>query len=215
MDNLSQPETEKDLEIDLVTAGVASREGADIVFEEPAQEGSDVEFDESMDLTKIQEKLKEHMVEIADESEGENGGVFISDEDESLSIDVFNEPKNVTEADLAAKKYVIYIDSENIEYMESLSADERKAIVNDSLKTKKETKYRKAKEEQRMLFTSNVIVIAFTVIIFFPILFYVVNKSTELTILNYNQAKENFVKLYKQQGKIKQTNDFAPDDSNY
>ena len=50
---------------------------------------------------------------------------------------------------------------------------------------------------------TNIIVIISTVIIGLPLIFFITNKSIELTVSNYQQTQTNFVNLYKDKGGIK------------
>ncbi|MEI8129801.1 MAG: hypothetical protein WCG95_09335, partial [bacterium] len=56
--------------------------------------------------------------------------------------------------------------------------------------------------KERSRFLKHVLLAVFTFIIFFPIVFIYVNKALLISIDNYEQAKENFAKLYKEHGKI-------------
>lgn len=107
-----------------------------------------------------------------------------------------------TEANPNAKKYVVYIDPENIEFMESLSIEDRKATINNILNERKDSIAKQKLIDERSRFTKHLITAMFTLIIGFPILFFIVNKSLELTIVNYKIAQENFAKLYREKGKI-------------
>ena len=101
------------------------------------------------------------------------------------------------------KKFVIYIEPENLDFIESLSIKDRKKVINKVLQYE-DNEVRKQKEQaERAKFTNQVIIMVLTVVISLPIFFLLLNKSIEMTILNYQQAQQNFVKLYKEQGKIK------------
>ena len=101
-----------------------------------------------------------------------------------------------------AKKYVIYIDPENIDFIDSLSIDDRKSTINDILRQEDERIKTKKLEEARLAHAKKVITICMTVVIGLPVVFHLVNKSVELTIINYQVAKSNFEKLYRSRGKL-------------
>ena len=109
---------------------------------------------------------------------------------------------NAVEIDSNAKKYVIYIDSDNIDFMEGLSIIDRRKVVNKIIREKNKERINIETLEQRKIFIKHLIVATLTFIVAFPILFFMVNKSMEVTMYNYEIARENFAKLYKQRGKI-------------
>lgn len=106
------------------------------------------------------------------------------------------------------KKYVIYVESDNIPYIESLSAKDRKKIINNILREQDIVSRKKRKIKEKVKFTNQVIIMVLTVVIALPVFFVLLNKSIEVTIINYQQAQQNFVKLYKEQGKIKSYKNF-------
>lgn len=214
MDNFSQPDDEKDLEQVVPTS----------------QEGSDIEFDELVDLDDIQKKLKEHMQTFdgpTDEYQAPDvvGDGFGFDApapdadssfgDKSMLSELSDMKKNAAEVDPNAKKYVIYVDPENIDLMESLSASDKKIVLNRLLKEQKESVQKKKKAEEQQQFFINSMIVTLTVIIGFPLMFITVNKSLQVTLDNFQQARENFVKLYRQKGKIKQGDDSSNVNYNY
>lgn len=109
---------------------------------------------------------------------------------------------NAIEVDANAKKYVIYIDSDNIEFVENLSIVDRRKVINDIIREKNVELKKVKKIEARRVFVKHVIVATLTFVIVFPLLFLLVNKSMEITMYNYARARENFAKLYKQHGKV-------------
>ncbi len=106
------------------------------------------------------------------------------------------------------KKYVIYIEPDNIDYIESLSIKDRKKIINKVLHEQDEISKKRKELKERVKFTKQIIIMVLTVTLALPIFFVVLNKSIEITILNYQLAQQNFVKLYKEQGKIKSYKSF-------
>lgn len=164
----------------------------DVVFEEPVQETTQSGADDSeISDEELTKKLQEQFLNIS------------SEEPSALVQTETSEIQPITEPDKNAKKYVIYIDSENIEFIENLSINDRREIINKILKEQDEIIKTRKKAEERVRFTKHAILAGLTFIICFPILFFLVNKSLEVTITNYQRSRENFVKLYKEQGKIK------------
>lgn len=103
-----------------------------------------------------------------------------------------------------SKKYVIYVDSNNIEFMENLSQDERKIIINKILSEQDEISIKKKELARKRRFFVHALLATVVFIVAFPLMFMLVNKALEATIQNFETAKENFARLYKEQGKIKQ-----------
>lgn len=178
-------------------------------------EGEDIEFDENIDIDAIQKILRQHMDENASataekpevETEDEEEDEAFSPEEavETLPEVVnFQPPQDEsTDIDPKAKKYVIYINPENIEFIEKLSIAERKLIINKLLREQDELIAKQKREEEIKRYLRHSIVAALTVIIGLPILFILVNRSLEVTIANYKRAQQNFSTLYREQGKIK------------
>lgn len=106
------------------------------------------------------------------------------------------------------KKYVIYIEPENIDFIDNLSIKDRKKIINKILHEQDEASQKRRAMKEQAKFTKQIIIMVLTVTLALPIFFVLLNKSIEITILNYQQAQQNFVKLYKEQGKIKSYKSF-------
>lgn len=214
MVNFPQADDEKEL----------VQEAPDVEALQGVQEGSDIQFDELVDIDAIQKKLRDHMVEFGDSAEDKTGGVFDEAVAESSTGEIIKKidlpsisetKKAAAPIDPNSKKYVVYVDPDNINFMENLSIDDRKLIINKILKEQsaEAKKIKSVKEKEQ--FIIHALIVTVTAIIFFPVMFWVVNKALEATIVNYKTTKENFVRLYKQQGKIKPVSDSSPDDYNY
>lgn len=175
-------------------------------------EGEDIEFDENIDINEIQKQLNAHMQdfenvpdiepEFFDTSSSTN-----NEKAETSQQQVVPAIENVPiEIDPKSKKYVIYIDPENIDFMEALSINDRKTIINKILREQDEAIAAQLFLEQRKRFLRQIIVATLTFIIGFPLLFALVNLSMEATITNYKQSKKDFSVLYRENGKIQQKN---------
>lgn len=170
-------------------------------------EGADIEFEESIDIDEIEKALMKQL-ESGDEEEEE-------EEKPSEEPLVFEEivaqgesaPAQpiFSEVSPGSKKYVIYVNPENINFMENLSANERKEIVNKILREQDEVVAKLRAVERRKVYIRHLIVAVITFIIGFPLLFLIVNKSVEVTVSNYKQAQKNFINLYREKGKIQPT----------
>ncbi len=206
---MNSPEEDKELEVK--TESVLT------------QEGSDIEFEDTIDIEKIQQNLQKYMEENkqieSEENELQEEVEQISDEKTLMPEESVEEPVEAPliypeqelpkllqnaapEVDPNAKKYVIYIDPENIPFMENLSISERKDIINTILKEQEEVVKKQKAINQRKVFMRHIIFASIIFIFGFPVLFFVVNKSMEAVISNYQEAEKNFSTLYKQKGKI-------------
>lgn len=170
----------------------------------------DIQFEEIVDMDEVQKKLQDRIYEtepanLTEILESENNSEQSStteDRNESEQKPVNIVPLKVS-TDANAKKYVIYVEPDNIDFMENLSANERKEIINKILKEQNTISIKTKEHKARKRFLSHAILACITFIIAFPIMFIGVNKALMATINNYEVAKENFRKLYKEQGKIK------------
>ena len=103
------------------------------------------------------------------------------------------------------KKYVVYIDETNQEFMDSLSLQERKELINDVLKEQDEIKKARIREERRKKLISILLFTIISIFVLIPTLFLIVNKCMEATIMNYRRNQDNWEVLFKEHNKIKKT----------
>lgn len=151
-----------------------------------------IQFEDIIDINDIQKKLNLE----------EDDFASVEQKLHEIMVDVKNTPVKKIVHDKNIKKYVIYIDSENVDYMESLSVDERKNVINGILKDKN-SKDIVARESARIRkYVFHVILACMAFIIFFPLIFSLINNATEISIANYKIAKQNFSKLYRNDGKV-------------
>lgn len=128
--------------------------------------------------------------------------------DSAMPVQMPQQPQEKLKLQPGEKKFVIYIEPENLDFIESLSIKDRKNVINRVLHYEDENVRLKKERRERAKFTKQVIIMVITVVVSLPFFFMLLNKSIELTILNYQQAQQNFVKLYKEQGKIKSYKNF-------
>ena len=213
MDSFSQEEEKK-----LKNQNSDSENINDIQFEEidepkegdeesPTEELSEINFDEieqaSDEIEQASDEIEEEEEEEENIPEGEISNEELKEKLESELPDINSRNQEIPNKDI--KKYVVYVDSENVNFVDNLSINERKKIVNKILKEQNEVTKRQKQIEDRVQFIKHAIVASLTLIICFPILFFLVNKSLEATLLNYQKSRESFVRLYKEQGKIRPT----------
>ena len=107
------------------------------------------------------------------------------------------------------KKYIVYIDPENEEYINSLSLQERKDIINSILHGEDIKTRKQKKEQQKRDFLIQTIIVFLCIIVGFPMLYKFTNYCLTATINSYREAQTNFEKLYKETGKIKVKKEFG------
>lgn len=178
----------------------------DVVFDSTEDSGDDVTadilFEEVLDIDAIQQKLLERIYE--DDPE------ITTSQDVDTVIDkqaaIIEEKKArlpVRANSITSRKYVVYVDSENIDFMENLTIDERKEIINKILKDQNELSIQTREFRKKKKVLNHALIACLTFIIGFPIMFIMVNKSIEASMTNYQEAKQNVARLYKQGGKVK------------
>lgn len=164
----------------------------------------DIQFEEVLDLDAIQQKLMDRIYKDDPEIESsQDVDISFSIENEIPDSEVGKKGKSFGKINSSAKKYVIYIEEENIDFMEGLSADKRKNLINEILREQNDIGVNQKEIERRKTYVKHLILACFTFIIGFPIMLFTVNKALEVSINNYQQSRENFLKLYKNQGKVR------------
>lgn len=200
----------------------ASEENNETVSEEDKSKNNDreeeIEFDDNIDIDALQNKLQEQMQNNGIVYNPAEGKKNVADEEKTSSQ---KENKKEVKKEISAlkkrllekrenyKKYVIYVSEENVEYIDSLSIQDRKKIINDILHDRDVIAKRTRRFKENAKFTNQILIMIFTVVLALPVFFFLLNKSIETTILNYQQAQQNFVKLYREQGKIKNYKNFG------
>lgn len=168
----------------------------------PAVEGTeDILFEEVLDMDAIQQKLLERIYEDDPSIETSQDVDTVIDKEAAI-IEEKKAKLPVKYNSITAKKYVVYVDSENIDFMENLTIEERKELINKILKEQNEITIQTQEFNKKSKALKHAILAIITFIIGFPVMFIVVNKSIESTMTNYQQAKQNVARLYKPGGKI-------------
>ncbi|MBR1680987.1 hypothetical protein IJ707_04255 [bacterium] len=193
--------------------------------ENQINDNEEIEFDDNIDIDALQAKLQMHMTdegvnytpapEVLDGSNAivpseESIGDTIGLENFVQSVETNRQEQNNTPKEdeklklkLGEKKYIVYIEPDNIDFIDGLTIRERKKVINRLLKEEDTTLKKRKLMQERAKFINQIIIMVVTVVVSLPIFFILLNKSIEITILNYQQSQQNFVKLYKEQGKIK------------
>lgn len=223
-EEFSQKETTESIEIP-ADAGTekANDDTQEIGFEDSTQESSenfaqaafaettqdaaddvtgDILFEEVLDIDSIQQKLLERIYEDDPEIQTSQDVDTVIDKQAAI-IEEKKAKLPVRAQSITSRKYVVYVDSENIDFMENLSIEERKEIINKLLKEQHEIAVQTKEFRKRKKYVNHTLIACLTFIIGFPIMFIMVNKSIEASMTNYQEAKQNIAKLYKQGGKVK------------
>ena len=126
----------------------------------------------------------------------------ISEKHLTKELKDYNDSLDFLDGNVKYSKYVIYIDPENINFIESLTVKERKNLINTILRQQDDILITK----KRFRVIQNLFLhILISVIIFLtavPVVYYVINASLEATINNHRNAQSNWQVLYKEHGKI-------------
>ena len=103
-----------------------------------------------------------------------------------------------------AKKFVVMVNAENVNFFDKIPMEERTQLFNKLLSDYQRNTLKEKETKHLIKFSKHMFVAIMTIIISLPIMFIVVNKSIEMTINNYRDVQNNFEKLYesKTQNKI-------------
>lgn len=100
-------------------------------------------------------------------------------------------------------KYVIYVDPENTEFIESLTVKERKNLINRILREQDDIALTKKRFILIQTVLRHIIIAIITFAITVPAVYWTINASLEASINNYKRSKTIFKTLYREKGKIK------------
>lgn len=177
-------------------------EDDDLIIDEPKPADEVLEEDDLIiDETPSDETKDDELIVDSESTTIDNAIAMVESAKDSVAKEIAD---IVTHSvDTTAKKYVIYIDPDNVPFMDDLSMVERREVINSILRDKNREIIEAEKIEARQRFIKNAVIAAITFVITFPLFFIAANKSMEVTMLNYEKARENFAKLYKKEGKVK------------
>ena len=100
-------------------------------------------------------------------------------------------------------KYVIYVDPENTEFIESLTVKERKNLINRILREQEDIALTKKRFKLIQTVLKHLVIAIITFAITVPAVYWTINASLEASINNYKRSKTIFKTLYREKGKIK------------
>ena len=120
----------------------------------------------------------------------------------------YNESLDYLDDNVKYSKYVIYIDPENTEFIESLTVKERKNLINRLLREQDDVAITKRRLGVVQTIIKHSIVAIITISIAIPIVYWTINTSLEASINNYRRSQTIFKTLYREKGKIKTQNKY-------
>lgn len=115
----------------------------------------------------------------------------------------YNESLDLIDDNIKYSKYVIYVDPENTEFIESLTVKERKNLINRILREQDDIAITKKRLGLVQTVIKHVVIAIITISISIPLVYVTINASLEASINNYKRSKTIFKTLYKEKGKIK------------
>ena len=114
----------------------------------------------------------------------------------------YNDSLDLLDGNVKYSKYVVYIDPQNVNFIDGLTIKERKNLINNILREQDDIQItgRRFKVVQAIIL--HIIVAIITIAISVPIIYYTINASLEASINNYRRSQSNFQTLYREKGKI-------------
>ncbi len=114
----------------------------------------------------------------------------------------YNDSLDFLDGNVKYSKYVIYIDPQNVDFIDGLTVKERKNLINGILRQQDDIAITKQRFKIMQTVIRHVIVTILTIAITIPIVYYAINASLEATIDNHRRSQSNWQTLYKEHGKI-------------
>lgn len=114
----------------------------------------------------------------------------------------YNDSLDFLDGNIKYSKYVIYIDPQNVDFIDSLTVKERKNLINKILREQDDIAITKQRFKIINTIIKHAIVAILTITLSIPIIYWTINASLEATINNYRRSQTIFQTLYKENGKI-------------
>ena len=118
----------------------------------------------------------------------------------------YNDSLDFLDGNVKYSKYVIYIDPQNVDFIEGLTVKERKNLINKILREQDDILITKKRFGKIQSIITHAIIAIITITVSIPIIYYTINASLEASIENHRRAQTNFQTLYKDNGKISNKN---------
>ena len=166
------------------------------------EEFLDLDFDEKSEIEKLQATIRSMSNNFTDDSEGflsQSPAALLGNSSllENAEVDPYAAiEKPVVRSNSKAKKFVVMVDSENVNFFEQIPLDERTKIFNSLLVRYQKEVTSEKRKKKFIKISKHSLLGMFVIMISLPIMFLIVNKSIELTIRNYKDVQNNFEKLY-------------------
>ncbi|MDD3238407.1 MAG: hypothetical protein PHV37_09975 [Candidatus Gastranaerophilales bacterium] len=142
----------------------------------------------------IEQLIKSHSPETPQDAEKPKEEKAENSEDMQKVLD----ENNIEIAPKDYKKFVINVKKEYVDYFENLSTDSRSKLINGFLKSEIDNKAKNQRKKVVAKFLRHFLIILLTIVIGFPIIFFIVNSSIKSTINSYKYMQVNFERLYQQ-----------------
>lgn len=114
----------------------------------------------------------------------------------------YNDSLDLLDGNVKYSKYVVYIDPQNVDFIEGLTIKERKNLINRILREQDDILITGKRFKVIQTIIKHVIISIITVAISIPVIYYTINASLEASINNYRRSQSNFQTLYREKGKI-------------
>jgi len=108
---------------------------------------------------------------------------------------VYSENADIKNPIQKSKKFVFQIYPENIDYIESLSHEEKQYIINYLIQLHRDNQLHNYKIEKEGRTLKKIIFIIVCILIGVPLLFFLIGISLDLTRSSYYSMQKNFEKL--------------------
>lgn len=118
----------------------------------------------------------------------------------------YNDSLDFLDGNTKYSKYVVYIEPQNVDFIEGLSVKERKNLINKILREQDDILITRQRFGVIQTVIKHVIAAVLTIAISIPVIYYTINASLEASINNHRRAQTNFQTLYKTHGKITNNN---------
>jgi len=116
----------------------------------------------------------------------------------------YNDSLDFLDGNVKYSKYVIYIDPQNVDFIEHLTVKERKNLINEILRQQDDISITKRRFRVIQNLIRHIVIAILTLSISIPLVYYAINASLEATIDNHRRSQTNWQALYKEHGKISQ-----------
>ena len=110
----------------------------------------------------------------------------------------YNDSLDFLDGNIKYSKYVIYIDPQNVDFIDSLTVKERKNLINKILREQDDIAITKQRFKIINTIIKHAIVAILTITLSIPVIYWTINASLEATINNYRRSQTIFKTLYKE-----------------